>query len=129
MTPQLFSEDIHDALGDVVRALGGSKRVGSLLRPDLPADQAGAWVKDCLNRNRREKFDADQILWLLRAAREGNCHSAINYICDECGYTRPSPIEPQDEMAALQRAYIRSVEESKKIADRMERLLPLRSVA
>lgn len=125
----LFSEDIYDALGDVVRALGGTKAVGILMRPEKPADEAGKWVKDCLNRNRLEKFDPEQVLWLLRKGREIGCHSAITYICDEAGYARPSPLEPEDERAALQRQYIESVRQAKQIADRMERLNGLKAVA
>ena len=62
----LFSEDIHDALRDVVRALGGVKDAGARLRPELPADAAGHWLKDCLNPERRHRLDPEQVLWLLR---------------------------------------------------------------
>lgn len=120
--PQLFSESIYDALGDVIRALGGTKKVGAQMRPELPADEAGRWLKDCLNRNRRERFDPEQVLWLIRAGREAGCHSAINYITDECGYVRPAPMEPENEMAALQRQYIESVRMQRQIADRLERV-------
>jgi hypothetical protein len=125
----LFSEDIYDALGDVVRALGGTKAVGAMMRPEKPADEAGKWVKDCLNRQRAERFDPEQVLWLLRKGREVGCHSAIAYICDEAGYSRPTPTEPEDERAALQRAYIESVKHARLIADRMERLNGLKAVA
>jgi hypothetical protein len=118
----LFSEDIHDALADVVRALGGSKAVGGALRPDLPAMQAARWVLDCLNRDRREKFDPDQILWLLREGRKAGCHSAMNFLCDEAGYVRPSPMEPQDEAAQLMRQYVEAVQTLKRLSDKGERL-------
>jgi hypothetical protein len=118
----LFNEDIHDALADVVRALGGSKAVGVALRPDLPMPQAARWILDCLNRDRREKFDPDQILYLLREGRKAGCHSAMNFLCDEAGYARPVPLEPQDEAAQLQRLFIESVQQQKLIASRLERL-------
>lgn len=102
----LFVTDIYDALGDIVRALGGPKNVGEQLRPDKPMDESARWVKDCLNRDRREKFDPDQILWLLKRGREANCHAAINYICEECSYSVPAPIEPEAELARLLREYI-----------------------
>jgi hypothetical protein len=126
---RLFTEDVLDALGDVVRSLGGAKIAGPMMRPDLPALQAARWVLDCLNRDRRERFDPDQVLFLLRKGRETGCHSAMNYISDEAGYTRPSPLEPLDEMAELQRQYIDSVKEQRRIADRLERIGGLRSVA
>jgi hypothetical protein len=120
--PVLFSEDIYDALADVVRALGGTKAVGTLMRPEKPADEAGKWVKDCLNRQRAERFDPEQVLWLLRKGREVGCHSAINYLCDQAGYERPAAREPEDERADLFRKYIESVKFQKQLAERMERL-------
>lgn len=104
--PALFMTDIYDALGDVVRALGGPKKVGGELRPERPVDEAATWVKDCLNRNRREKFDPDQILWLLRRGREIGCHSAMQYVTAEAGYTMPQPVEPETELAKLLREYL-----------------------
>ena len=120
---RLFSEDIYDALSDVVRALGGPKRVGALLKGDaVSAEDAGRWVKDCLNRNRRERFDPNELVFLLRKGREIGCHSAMNFLADEAGYERPKPLEPRDEMAELQRRYLDGVGELKAIAERMERL-------
>jgi hypothetical protein len=104
--PALFITDIYDALGDVVRALGGPKKVGAELRPEKPADEAATWVKDCLNRNRREKFDPDQVLWLLRKGREIECHAAMNYLAQQAGYAEPQPIEPETELAKLLREYL-----------------------
>jgi hypothetical protein len=121
---KLFSEDIYDALSDVVRALGGPKKVGAMLKGDaVTAEDAGRWVKDCLNRNRRERFDPNELIFLLRKAREAGCHSAMHFVCDEAGYDRPKPLEPRDEMAELQRRYIDAVEASRTIAERMERLV------
>lgn len=118
----LFSEDFNDALKDVVRALGGTKAVGVRLRPEMAADAAGAWLKDCLNPTRRERLDPEQVLWILREGRKAGCHSAMNFIADEAGYVRPAPLEPQDEAAQLQRAFIDSVQQQKLIASRLERL-------
>lgn len=118
----LFAEDVYDALRDVVRCLGGNKIVGAKMRPELPTDDAGNWLKDCLNPARREKLDPAQVIWLLREGRKAGCHSGMHYINDEAGYVRAQPIEPQDEAAALQRAFIESVKQQKGIAARLERL-------
>ena len=118
----LFSEDIHDALKDVVRALGGMKEAGSRLRPELPAIEAGNWLKDCLNPARRERLNPEQVLWLLREGRKIGCHSAMNFIADEAGYQRPAALEPQDEAAQLQRQFIDAVQALKRITDRGDRL-------
>jgi hypothetical protein len=103
---KLFITDIYDALGDLVRAAGGPKAVGQVMKPEKPADESAGWVKDCLNRNRREKFDAEHILWLLKRGRETGCHDPIAFICNHAGYSAPEPIEPESELAKLLREYI-----------------------
>lgn len=103
---KLFITDIYDALGDLVRALGGPKAVGLALKPEKAGDEAAVWVKDCLNRNRREKFDPEQILWLLKKGREAGRHEPISWICVQSGYSEPEPKEPETELARLLREYI-----------------------
>lgn len=118
----LFSEDINDALRDVVRALGGTKEVGHRLRPELAPPEAGSWLKDCLNPSRRERLNPEQVMWLLREARKVGCHTAMHFVCDEAGYARAAALEPQDEATKLQRDFIDAVAMLKKITDRGERL-------
>lgn len=103
---KLFITDIYDALGDLVRAAGGPKGVGQTLKPEKTAEDASGWVKDCLNRNRREKFDAEHILWLLKRGRELGCHEPIAFICRQAGYAPPEPVEPETELAKLLREYV-----------------------
>lgn len=103
---KLFITDIYDALGDLVRAAGGPKAVGEALKPEKPADESAGWVKDCVNRNRREKFNAEQIMWLLKKGKEFNCHEPISFICTQAGYTAPTPVEPETELAKLLREYV-----------------------
>lgn len=125
MTDQtaLWTDDILDACADVIRALGGPKTVGPMMRSssEMPALQAQKWVLSCLDKNRAERFSPDQVMWLLREGRKVGCHSLMNYLADEGGYARPSPVEPKDEEAELMRQFIRSVEEQRKIAERLER--------
>lgn len=108
MTDQsgLFITDIHDALGDLVRALGGPKGVGQALKPEKTSEDAAGWVKDCLNPKRREKFDPEQILWLLRKGREVGCHEPFKWICEQAGYSAPEPKEPETELTRLLREYV-----------------------
>lgn len=103
---KLFITSIHDALGDLVRALGGPKEVGLTLKPEKTAEDAAGWVKDCLNPKRREKFDPDHILWLLKRGREVGCHDPINWICAQAGYLPPEPTEPETELTNLLREYV-----------------------
>lgn len=114
-------EDELDALRDAVRALGGTKVIGHCLRPDLKPDVAGGWLKDCLNPERREKLDLSQVVKVMRMAHDAGYHAPAQFLAAEMGYAA-QPIEPSDEMAALQRAFIDSVGLQRTIADRIERL-------
>lgn len=119
--PALFHDSLYDALRDCVRALGEPKAVGKAMRPEKSQDEARTWLLNCLNPDRAEKFDPEQIMWLLREARKVNCHAAIRYLCRECGYTDPVPIEPEDERAILQHQFNRNWDEMKRLFARMER--------
>lgn len=117
----LFHEDIWQALTDCVRALGGAKAVGHKMRPELDdPEKAGRWVLDCLNPARNDKFCLEQIVYLLREAREIGCHVGMNYIAGIAGYSAPQPIEPEDELGELQRAYIESVKQQGQLVKRIE---------
>lgn len=104
----LFLEDIFDALKNVVQNLGGAKRVGQLLWPHKPMDQAHKYLLDCLNRDNAHKFDAEEILALLKLSREAGYHQAKHWIDQATGYqpTPPSdPVVERDRLAeALDRA-------------------------
>lgn len=120
--PELFYESPEEALAQVVMCLGGFKAAGARLRPDLCADQAGNWLRDTLNPHKRDKLSPGQILLLLSEGRRAGCHSAMAYLCREAGYADPQPLEPQDERAALERAFVEAVAAQKAILARMERL-------
>lgn len=121
-TPALFHESVTDALREVVQALGGFKKVGAAMRPEKSVDEAARWVADALNAERRERFDPDQVLWLLRAGRAAGVHACANYLMREAGYADPVPIEPEDERARLQREFIEASKVISGIGDRLARL-------
>lgn len=120
--PSLFHESINDALREIVQALGGTKKVGAMMRPQKLIDEAGRWVSDCLNPDRREKFDPEEVMFLLREARKIGVHTGINYVCADAGYSNPQPIEPEDERAKLMREFIEAQKLAKQNLDRMERM-------
>lgn len=122
MQTALFHESLSDALREVVLALGGTKKVGAQMRPEKTIDDAARWLADCLNQDRREKLDPDQVLWILREGRKIGCHAAMHYLCAEAGYSPAAPIEPQDELAELQRNFIESTKTLSRMAARIERL-------
>lgn len=99
--PPLFVESVYDALRACVQALGGPKQVAAGLWPAKPIEDARRLLLDCLNPERHEKLDPEQVLLLLRMAREANFHVAMSFIAQECGYRAPEPLDPQDEQAKL----------------------------
>lgn len=115
-------EDETDALKELVRELGGNKIVGVKLRPDLAADRAGGWLKDCLNPERAERLQPSQLFLLLAMGREKGIHGPTQFIMANIGY-HITPVEPADELAELQRAYIESVQVQRRLAERMEKLM------
>ncbi len=114
-------EDEPDALRELVREIGGTKAAGTMLRPDLAPDRAGAWLKDCLNPERPEHLHSSQLFHLLKLGHDRGVHGPCEFILGSIGYA-VQPIEPEDEKAALQRAYIESVNVQRRIVERMERL-------
>lgn len=119
---RLFHEDIYEALRTDILALGGFKKVGSMLWPEKLADKAGENLNNCLNRTRPEKLDAEQILLIKREAKKVGSFAALLFEMDDIGMSHPTPIEPEDEYAKLQREFIHAQEEMGRMLKRMESL-------
>lgn len=96
-------DTLNDALIACVKALGGSKQVGPKLWPEKAPDHAQRALLDCLNEDRPAKLSPEQVLLILRMAREKGHHETINFILDSLGYAGAQPIEPKDEAAELRR--------------------------
>lgn len=99
-------ESVYEALKRLVDALGGAKVVGHRMRPEKPVLDARTWLLNCLNPDRLEKLDPEQVLLLLRWGHEAGYHEAMNFVCSESCYSTPSPLTPQDALADLQRKAI-----------------------
>lgn len=104
----LFHEDIYEAYKTAVMALGGSKKVAGWLFPDKPVDKASGLLNQCLNRERSEKLDPEQLQLIKREARKIGCHVIREFEDTDEGY-KSTPIEPEDEIGELQRQYISAV--------------------
>lgn len=126
--PRLFYDSFEDAAKEVINALGGPKEVGKRLWPAKTTDAARTRLLDCLNPDRLDKLDPREILAIARWGREVGCHSIIDYLTAEAGYTKPSPLAPEDEAAELQRRFVESAREMKNILSRLDSSGNLRAV-
>lgn len=126
----LFFESIEDAAKEIARHYeGGAKELAHRLWPNKSPTSAHTRWLDCCNENRTEhNFSGEDWLALIKIGREIGCHAVINFICDDAEYSRPTPVEPEDELTALlrerraeQRRAAEIDERIMKIAERMER--------
>lgn len=116
-------ESINDALIECVKACGGSKVVGLALWPAKGVEAAQRTLLACLNPDRQEKLGPDEVLHILRMARERGCHVGMQYIAASLGYAEPVPVDPKDELAELLRQSIEATRETHRRQERIERLL------
>lgn len=118
----LIVESIEEALLVTVQALGGLKKVGAELWPDIAPDQAGRRLADCLNQDRREHLSPSQLCLLRRKSRRAGVHVLAAFEARDAGYAEPQPIEPEDERAQLQRQFVEHTKLLAKLVQRAERL-------
>lgn len=118
----LFYDTYEDAIRDCVTALGGFKKVGSMLWPAMPADDAGRKLAHCLNQEKREKLDLGELRLIRRTARQAGVHILAHYEARDAGYAEPQPLNPEDEAAQLQREFIAAVRGLEALQARMTQL-------
>lgn len=118
----LIVEDYDDAIVQTVKALGGYKRVGAELRPDIDAIAAGRWLADACNPKERDTLKPSQLAWIRKRARLIGIHTLAAFEMRDAGYARPEPVEPETEFAQLQRIFTQSVEMHASLVTRMESL-------
>ena len=120
MQMQLIHETITNAIREAVNACGGNKQVGATLFPDMPVDQAAGRVRDCLNTDNRHLFSPEQVVLIARLARAAGNHAIMNYLADELGYLKPVPVEPENQLATLQREFVEATKSLHHMATRIE---------
>lgn len=117
---QLFYETWNDVLRATVDFLGGPKEVGSMLWPEKTVSEAHRACLDCLNPERPHQFGEKEHL-LISLARAKDFHLPMVWLSQRFNYAPPQPIEPQDQIAELQRQFIRAVETASGFAKLLER--------
>lgn len=93
---RMFYESVNDVLDATIKLLGGYKVVGAKLRGDKAPDQAAQWLRDCLNDERRERLDPDQVMSVVLMGREAGIHEYAEYIAATVGYAPPVPLTRDD---------------------------------
>lgn len=116
----LFYESYEDAIRDACMAIGGFKKVGAMLWPTVPADDAGRRLAHCLNNDKREKLGPGELQLIRRAARQAGVHVLASYEARDAGYAEPMPVSPEDEAAQLQREYIAAVKQLSALQARLD---------
>lgn len=115
-------EGLNQALIECVKAAGGSALIGKKLFPEKLAEAAQRALLDCLNEERPAKLSPDQVLLVLRLAREKGYHQGIAYILADLGYAPTTPIEPKDEAAELQRQAAELAVTLERVLDKYQRV-------
>ena len=117
-----MDDTLNSALIECVKAAGGSKVVGHAIWPEVGADVAQRKLLNCLGDANPAHLTPDQMLLILRLAREHGCHAGMAYIAQTLGYADPVPVDPKDEAAELQRQFIEATRHLSKMAERIEQL-------
>ena len=117
---ELWHDSLEEALRDVVVSLGGPKRVGAELWPAKPLTDAARYLNHCLDNERAEKLGLGELMWILKHGRQVGCHIAMQDMANELGY-QITPLEPEDEIAELQRQFIQAREDMQSMLTKMEK--------
>lgn len=120
MQMSLMHESLNDALREAVQAIGGTKKVGCMLWPEMTADHASSRLRDCLNIDRREKLSPEQVEMIGSIGRQHGCHAIAAHLMRTMGYADPVPVEPEDELAKQQREFVAATQALMKMAERIE---------
>ena len=114
-------DGIYETLIECVKAIGGSKVAGIALWPAKGVEASQRHLLACLNPERNEKLGPDEVLHVLRLARERGCHAVMQFYADQLSYSA-APVEPKDEADELRRQFIESTRTLAKMAQRIEQL-------
>ena len=95
-----FYESPEDAVRAAVQALGGAKKVGAALWPDLLADNAARKMLDALNTTRPEKLDISQVIRVFGWAKEAGHHEPFAWYASQVGYD-VKPVAHAEEVDRL----------------------------
>lgn len=117
-------EGFNHELIECVKAAGGSAIVGRKLFPEMKPEAAQRRLLDCLSEDRPAKLSPEQVLLVLRLAREKGYHGGVAFILQDLGYAPTTPIEPRDQAAELTRQAGELLAAAERITQQLQRLQP-----
>lgn len=118
----LFLEDVFDALRGAVQAAGGAKIVAGKLWPHKPVDQAKRELLDAVNRDNVRKLCVEEMMAVLRMAKDVGYHGAKHWIDEALGYQPTQPADPKLERDRLADELARAADTFKNLQRAVERL-------
>ena len=98
---QLFIESEESAIEALAQRIGGLKKLGALMYPDLLTDDAHKLLLNKLNPKNRAVFSAVDGRLAKRIGAQFDCHIYKWWCDDTIGYQRSRPAEPKDSDEAL----------------------------
>lgn len=115
----MVHDTFHEALQACVAACGGNKSVASMLWPTKDVHAARDTLLACLNPHRKEKLDLDEVVFVMRAARDRGCHAGMEYLAARLSYAPPVPVARADESDELHRQFLKTAAQMQRISDRI----------
>jgi len=103
MQQVLWHDTIFDALGAAVQAAGGAKRVASELWPAVDPTSATARLRACLNPEHAQKLCPEELLMLLKLARDAGDHSVMEFLGRKLG-CEVKALKPEEAKKRAKRA-------------------------
>lgn len=98
---------IEQTLSLMVQMAGGHRRVAFALWPEKSPKRAATDLLGKLNPNHRNKLSLDEFCSLVRIAHQIGFHMPMEMLCEQVGYTKPAPVNSADQIAELQKRFLR----------------------
>lgn len=120
---KLFFDTVYDALGSDILNAGGYKVVSGKLWPNMKQASAYARLKSCIDEHKDEKLDPEEVHAIAKMAKDAaGSSSYLAYTGQElnCKY---EDVEPEDELTALLREYLRDKQQQTKRESRIDSLI------
>lgn len=122
---ELTPASLRTAIEDEIRDAGGWYAVAAVLYPekyrDSP-DQAERHLRNSVDPNHTQKLCVyqHQIIKALAKKAKGRCASIV-YDCMTHDYTVPTPIQPEDEKARVQREVVDAISSLRPLLAKLEK--------